>query len=70
MRRRNRSAARAGLPLPAREVDKRVTFTRANGERETFSLHWILAHVEEHEIHHRAQLNLYLRLMGITPPSV
>jgi len=34
------------------------------------TLHWILDGVQEHEIHHRAQLNMYLRLMGITPPSV
>ena len=26
--------------------------------------------VLNHLIHHRAQLNLYLRLMGITPPSI
>jgi uncharacterized damage-inducible protein DinB len=38
-------------------------------EREA-TLHWILDGVQEHELHHRAQLNMYLRLMGITPPSV
>jgi uncharacterized damage-inducible protein DinB len=26
--------------------------------------------IMNHCIHHRAQLNVYLRLMGITPPSV
>jgi len=56
--------------LPAKELERRVTHKRPNGEERTFSLHWILAHVEEHEIHHRAQLNTYLRLLGITPPSV
>ena len=56
--------------LPVAELERRVTFTRPSGKREEFSLHWILRHVEEHEIHHRAQLNLYLRMLGITPPSV
>ena len=36
----------------------------------TYTLHWILDHVQEHEIHHRAQLNLYLRMLGVTPPSI
>ena len=56
--------------LPARELERLVSRTRRNGEVETFTLHWILAHVEEHELHHRAQLNMYLRMMGIAPPSV
>lgn len=43
---------------------------RMNGETQTNTLHWILDHVQEHEIHHRAQLNLYLRLIGLTPPSI
>ena len=34
------------------------------------TLHWILDSLQEHEIHHRAQLITYLRLMGVTPPSV
>ena len=56
--------------LPAKELERRVTHRRENGEERTYSLHWILAHVEEHELHHRAQLNMYLRLLGITPPAV
>jgi uncharacterized damage-inducible protein DinB len=56
--------------LPAAELAKTRTRTRVNGERETMTLHWILDHVQEHEIHHRAQLNHYLRLMGLTPPSI
>jgi uncharacterized damage-inducible protein DinB len=35
-----------------------------------YTAHWILDHVQEHEIHHRAMLNLYLRLLGVEPPSI
>ena len=56
--------------LPVEELARQVTLRRESGREETFSLHWILAHVEEHELHHRAQLNTYLRLLGIAPPSV
>jgi uncharacterized damage-inducible protein DinB len=56
--------------LPAKELEKIVRFRRPNGEEREYSLHYILAHVEEHELHHRAQLNLYLRMLGITPPQV
>ena len=34
------------------------------------TLHWILDRLQEHEIHHRAQLNLYLRRLGLEPPSI
>ena len=47
-----------------------ITERRAGRPDRRFTLHWILDHVQEHEIHHRAQLNLYLRIMGITPPSI
>jgi uncharacterized damage-inducible protein DinB len=54
---------------PAAELSRVITHRRDGLERR-FTLHWILDHVQEHEIHHRAQLNLYLRLMGIEPPSI
>ena len=56
--------------LPAKELDRTVIFTPRGGPPEHYSLHWILAHVEEHELHHRAQLQLYLRMLGITPPKL
>jgi len=56
--------------LPTLNLSKLITRTRGNGTEQTATLHWILDHVQEHEIHHRAQLNLYLRMMGITPPSI
>jgi uncharacterized damage-inducible protein DinB len=55
---------------PATELERVITEQRAGGTDRRFTLHWILDHVQEHEIHHRAQLNLYLRLMGIVPPSI
>jgi uncharacterized damage-inducible protein DinB len=49
----------------------RVIHRRFNDGRErSYTVHWILDHLQEHEIHHRAQLNLYLRLLGIEPPSI
>ncbi len=32
-------------------------------------LQWILGNLYDHERHHRAQIYLYLRLMGIDPPA-
>lgn len=31
-------------------------------------LHWIMGNLYDHERHHRAQIYLYLRLMGVEPP--
>ena len=56
--------------LPAAELAKTRVRKRADGTERTLTVHWILDHVQEHELHHRAQLNLYLRLLGITPPSI
>lgn len=55
---------------PASELGRVVTYRPPEGPERRFTLHWILDHLQEHEIHHRAQLNLYLRLMGIKPPSI
>jgi uncharacterized damage-inducible protein DinB len=54
---------------PASELGRVFLRTRP-GTVQRYTLHWILDHVQEHEIHHRAQLNLYLRLLGIEPPSI
>jgi len=35
----------------------------------TYTGYWILAHLLEHDIHHRSQINQYLRILGITPPE-
>jgi uncharacterized damage-inducible protein DinB len=55
---------------PASELGRVVTWKLPDGTERRCTLHWILDHVQEHEIHHRAQLNLYLRILGITPPSI
>lgn len=31
---------------------------------------WIFTHLLEHDIHHRSQINQYLRILGITPPEI
>jgi uncharacterized damage-inducible protein DinB len=36
----------------------------------TFSGLWIYTHLLEHDIHHRSQINQYLRILGIKPPEI
>src|SRR5262245_24566953 len=55
---------------PAAELGRTIRYQPKGLPERTYTLQWILDHVQEHEIHHRAQLNLYLRMMGITPPSI
>lgn len=55
---------------PAAELGRVFRWAGDGGVERKATLHWILDGVQEHEIHHRAQLNTYLRLMGVTPPSV
>lgn len=58
------------LDRPSSELHRVITHRRPDGPERRFTLHWVLDHLQEHEIHHRAQLNLYLRLLGIEPPSI
>ena len=41
-------------------------------EGKTHSLdgYWIFTHLLEHDIHHRSQINQYLRILGIKPPEI
>jgi len=32
--------------------------------------YWIFMHLFEHDIHHRSQINQYLRILGIEPPKI
>jgi uncharacterized damage-inducible protein DinB len=32
--------------------------------------HWIMLHLFEHDIHHRSQINHYLRILGMEPPQI
>lgn len=34
------------------------------------TMNWIVYHVMEHEIHHRGQLFMLMRLQGVTPPEL
>jgi uncharacterized damage-inducible protein DinB len=56
--------------FPVAELDRVIVWQRPDGVERRFTLHWVLAHVQEHELHHRGQLCVYLRLLGITPPEV
>ena len=58
------------LDKPVSELARVVTWRGPGDSERRATLHWVLDHLQEHEIHHRAQLNLYLRLMGIAPPSI
>lgn len=41
-------------------------------EGKTHSLdgYWTFTHLLEHDIHHRSQINQYLRILGIAPPKI
>ena len=41
-------------------------------QSKTFNLdgYWIFTHLLEHDIHHRSQINQYLRILGIKPPKI
>ena len=58
------------LGRPVGELGRVIHRRFRDGLELSYTVHWILDHVQEHEIHHRAQLNLYLRLLGIEPPSI
>jgi uncharacterized damage-inducible protein DinB len=32
--------------------------------------YWIFTHLLEHDIHHRSQINQYLRILGVEPPEI
>jgi uncharacterized damage-inducible protein DinB len=36
----------------------------------SFDGYWIFTHLLEHDIHHRSQINQYLRILGIAPPMI
>ena len=35
-----------------------------------FDGYWLFMHLFEHDIHHRSQINHYLRILGIKPPRI
>lgn len=58
------------LDRPQAELSRVIAYKPRDLPERTMTLHWILDHLQEHEILHRTQLNLYLRLLGIEPPSL
>ena len=57
----------AWLDRPDSELAREIV-SEAKGR--TYTVHWVLDRVHEHEIHHRAQLASYLRLLGVEPPDL
>ncbi|HEY3363580.1 MAG TPA: DinB family protein [Symbiobacteriaceae bacterium] len=50
--------------------ETRVVPVKGDYRGKGVTLHWIMAHQFDHERHHRAQICLYLRLMGLEPPTL
>jgi uncharacterized damage-inducible protein DinB len=49
----------------------KMTYNIAGHERTRhFDGYWVFSHLLEHDIHHRSQINQYLRILGITPPEI
>lgn len=58
------------LDRPVADLARVIPWRGPSGQEHQWTLQWILSRMQEHEIHHRGQLSLYLRMMGITPPSL
>lgn len=55
--------------LPEADIDRRITYTNAQGETLTFVLRDLLLHVCNHATHHRAQAINMLRQVGAELPK-
>jgi uncharacterized damage-inducible protein DinB len=58
----------AWMERPDSELSRELT--RESRKGRTYTVHWILDRVYAHEIHHSGQLCVYLRMLGIEPPSL
>ncbi|HZI89712.1 MAG TPA: DinB family protein [Candidatus Polarisedimenticolia bacterium] len=56
------------LEKPVSELSRGTVSRVRGGPDREHTVHWVLDNLQQHEIHHRSQLLLYLRLMGIEPP--
>ena len=56
----------AYLNQPAEVLDRRHRYQR----RYTFTARWVMWHLLEHKVHHRAQIFSYMRMNGIPPPQI
>jgi uncharacterized damage-inducible protein DinB len=56
----------AYLNEPAEVLDRKHRYQR----RYSFAARWVMWHLLEHEIRHRAQIFSYMRMNGIAPPQI
>ncbi len=56
--------------LNSKTIDCLNEIYRIPERNKSYSLGWILWHTIEHEMRHRGQIFLLMRLQGITPPNV
>ncbi|MFQ5870301.1 MAG: DinB family protein [Candidatus Zixiibacteriota bacterium] len=54
------------LNQPARLLDKRHGYRK----KHRFTAGWVMWHLLEHEVHHRAQIFSYMRMNGMAPPKI
>ncbi len=52
--------------MPAKALSRKVKIEKDG----RVPVNWLLWHVIEHEVHHRGQIMLYLRLLGLEPPQI
>jgi len=54
----------------SREVLSKIYKIEHEGKTHNLDGYWIFTHLLEHDIHHRSQINQYLRILGIQPPKI
>lgn len=54
---------------PAEAFEREYDMRRFKRDRSPTG-EWIFLHLLEHDIHHRSQINHYLRILGIKPPRI
>ncbi len=54
----------------SREVLSKTYKIEHEGKTHHLDGYWIFTHLLEHDIHHRSQINQYLRILGIKPPKI
>ena len=54
---------------PPETLSESYSVTR-EGKTTRYDGCWLFTHLLEHDIHHRGQINQYLRILGITPPEI
>lgn len=54
---------------PANILRREFSFEQ-EGQTHTFTGAWIFVHLFEHDVHHRSQINQYMRMLDLTPHRV